>query len=153
MTSQPTSTSEDEDELECKEDETLEFPPFYPPGCPPGDAEQLPEEGITAFRIVSNNPPKDEDFKDHVEKKLRTKDPTCLRRALSTYEDLEGAVGCARRFPWIGDKIAIATLLPQHGAYRWSPNGFSPRHMSWWRAKDVIGPEFFVHHSTVTPRT
>lgn len=145
MTSQPTSPSdEDGDELR--------FPDHYPDNCPPNDAMNFPDEGMDAYRVVHENPPSSRGFLDQVELGRRKKEPEYLRRALSVFEDLEGAMLLIKQVPVIGTKVAYAKLLPAHGVYRWAPNCFSPKHYSWWRAEGVCGPEFFAHYP-IEPRS
>lgn len=111
------------------------FPDDWPPGCPPDDA---PPASGKVYRIVRTSPPTAADFRSHREMgKLPDADP-CLRRGLSMFQTVEGAMHARELFRRrLGKFIACGTLASEHGKLKPTPSRTLPNHVTWWAYVDV----------------
>ena len=117
------------------------WPEDFPDGCPPEQAP--PAEGIF-YRIVKGDPPEQGDFislyhqnptraQKVIESSSRTK---CVTMGLSVFTEREDALGCAKQFPKLGDKIARLALTPQAGKAL-KTHGMRESHNTWWAPRGL----------------
>lgn len=111
----------------------LGFPEDWPNGCPPADATPASGE---AFRLVKHKPPVAADFLTHSERGLLLRANPCLRRGLSVFTEIEGAVHMHELFPKIGEFVAKGTLTGEHGKSK-PTEGKHPAHSTWWPYEGV----------------
>lgn len=115
------------------------FPPDMPDLCPPADAQAAYGP---VFRIVRRRPLAHQDFRTHAEMgKLPDADP-CLRRGLSVFPHVKGAIHQAHLFPKLGSLLACGTFQPHHGVIKKTP-GKAPGHTTWWPYQGVNRVEPF----------
>lgn len=104
------------------------FPHGWPADCPSDDT---PDANGEVFRIVRNNPVSAGDLLSHHESgKLPQADP-CLRCGLSVFRVVEDAINQQRLLPKLGNRIAKALLLSDHGKACLT-KGQQPTHTTWW---------------------
>jgi hypothetical protein len=109
------------------------FPANWPENCPPLDAE---DARGTVYRLVKSDPPIADDFRSHAELGKMPKAPPCLRHGLSTFRRYEDANHQRDLLPYLGDKIAMAELKPEHGKTKLT-QGRQPTHTTWWPYEEV----------------
>jgi hypothetical protein len=110
------------------------FPSYFPPGCPPADAE--PADGVV-YRVTKNDPPLSEDFLSIHEigrqpKYGLRKKHQCQRLALSVYRTLTDVMRHLEMFPATGTLIAVGVLDASCGKTKPTPAKERPTHTSWW---------------------
>lgn len=109
------------------------FPADMPAQCPPGDAQVASGQ---VFRIVRRRTLTSDDFLTHDELgKLPDADP-CLRRGISVFPHMKGAVHQARLLPRLGSFIACGSFKAHHGLIK-RTNGRAPDHTTWWPYQGV----------------
>lgn len=114
------------------------WPTFFPGGCPPDGAEVA--TGVV-LRLVSNNPPAQEDFRPWAVENGRVLQSAaaCKSCAMSVYDQLEDVRRLQRRVPGQRLKsVAQGVLTPEMGVTRLTP-GKESSHRSWW-APDALDP-------------
>jgi len=127
----------------------MNFPTFFPEGCPPEDA---PEANGCFFRIIPDKPGrqlKAKHFKSHREKQPDrdfSPKPECQVCSISLIENLDEAKSFARTLietiPAFRDYeplLARGVLEPPHGRIKHTPdveNGVQSHH-DWWKFETV----------------
>jgi hypothetical protein len=112
----------------------LVFPPDFPEGCPPSDAELADGE---VFRLVVHNPVNETDFLSYAELGRCPDRDQCLRCGLSVFRTKEDSrrqsAHLRDMFPRknFGNFIAKATLEHKHGKTKLT-SGTQPTHTTWW---------------------
>jgi hypothetical protein len=104
------------------------FPSEWPPDCPPADSHSA--SGL-AYRIVKNDPVRDEDFRSQYELGLAQNADLCLRHALSVFGKASDAAHRRKLTPKLGRFIAEGLLSPDHGNIKHT-GGRKSTHMEWW---------------------
>lgn len=114
------------------------FAEHFPNGCPPSDA--FPASG-TMYRLVSHNPPTEDDLATFAELGKAQNGDECLRCGLSVFATQDDAADLyrfiARRYGTngtrIGSLVARFDLQPEHGQLKPTPNRRSSNsHHTWW---------------------
>jgi len=118
----------------------MKFPDAWPKDCPPSDAEDA--DGVV-FRVVKHNPPEEEDTATHMETGRLPKAPPCLRCGLSVFREMRDAAHQRQLLPKLGNLIASATLLPEHGKTKLT-KGQRPTHTTWWAYEGVNRHSLFA---------
>jgi len=68
----------------------------------------------------------------------------CERKGLSLFSDRRDAEHYMGKFPYLGSRIARATLRPWHGKQKATPRRGGPSHTTWWPFEDVVRHELFA---------
>jgi len=105
----------------------------WPANCPPADAVEA--DGV-AHRIVSHDPPTENDLRSHAELGLAVDAPECLRRGVSLFSTRQQACHRLKLSRHLDSMVASATLQPAHGKVTRPPtkNG----HFTWWSAVELV---------------
>jgi hypothetical protein len=111
----------------------VKFPADWPSNCPPTDSQSA--SGY-AYRIVKNDPVRDEDFCSQFELGLAKSADLCLRHALSVFADANHAAHRRKLSPRLGRYIAEGLLTPQHGKIKHT-GGTRSTHTEWWPAEGI----------------
>ncbi len=106
----------------------MKFPPDWPEGCPPNDAEDAAGD---TFRLVKSAVLTAEDFLSHHETGKLPNAPPCLRCGLSLFRTKEDAEHQHRAYPKLGKFIAKAILTRESGKTKLT-KGQQPTHTTWW---------------------
>lgn len=94
------------------------------------------------FRISKEKPVTAACMKSHYETgKLPKADP-CLRCGLSVFREIEDAINQQGLMPKLGNKIAKAELLAEHGKAV-PTKGQQPSHTTWWPCDGVDRASLF----------
>jgi hypothetical protein len=117
----------------------VNWPSFFPPGCPPSDARDASAE---VFRLVSSDPSPASDFESYAQMNPKKWMGNCEASGLSVFTAKSDAVRMVRRVQGmvkgnraLGDSIASAKLSPEAGKLMPTPrNGNS--HHTWWAPAD-----------------
>ena len=111
-------------------DDSMTFRDPLPEGCPPDDAIEITLRR-TVFRVVSGDPPTDDDFRSQRSEKPRASfnAPECLARGLSVYSDMRDAARLLKLPKFRGMLICQVTL--ERGAGNLSETT-SRSHVTWW---------------------
>jgi hypothetical protein len=107
------------------------FPGFFPKDCPPPEAEPVVEN---FFRLVSNDPPDDKDFRSHVEMypRIRFRNK-CAACGLSVFTRLEDIKKLRRRLKALSNKkIAKGKANLKDGPALPTPSVEGDSHHTWW---------------------
>ncbi len=110
----------------------------WPADCPPADAV---DAGGVVHRIVSHDPPTEDDLKSHAELGLAVNGPECLRRGVSLFSTRQQACHRLQFSRHLGTMVASATLQPVHGKMT-RPHAKSG-HLTWWSADGVVRHALF----------
>jgi len=123
---------------------TVNWPPFFPPKCPPSEARDASGE---VFRLVYTAPPSVKDFESYAEMRPKEFMGNCEASGLSVFTAKSDALRLMKRVQALakqdkpvpsGDLVASANLLPEAGKLMHTPrNGNS--HHTWW------APDGFDH--------
>lgn len=117
---------------------TTSFPKDWPDDCPPDDAVHA---GGDVFRIVSDNPPTEDDLKSYAELGIQARGSQCRRRAISVFESFGKARHRLRMSPRLGTAVARATLSAEHGKQKLT--NAQSGHIAWWCADGVDRSSMF----------
>lgn len=117
----------------------MKFPETWPADCPPADAIDTDGE---VFRLVKHDPPQAEDTASHRETGKLPRAPACLRCGLSVFRELRDAVHQRQLLPKLGNLIARAALLAEHGKTKMT-RGTQPSHTTWWAYEGVNRASLF----------
>ena len=94
------------------------------------------------YRIVTNDPPTEDDLKTYVElgRELKSADPQRERMitGLSVYSTLAYARRVAKRFPWKGDCFIAEILLEDRPDIIVEQTGSNPQHFTLWCSQEEI---------------
>ena len=117
----------------------MKFPDSWPTNCPPPEAT---DANGAVFRLVKHDPPQASDTASHWEAGKLPKAPACLRCGLSVFREIRDAVHQRQLLPKLGNWIAQATLLPEHGKTKLT-EGRQPSHTTWWAYEGVNRASLF----------
>jgi hypothetical protein len=121
-----------------QENDTVNWPSFFPPQCPPSEAKDASAE---VFRLVRWNPPSAGDFKSWAEMHPKKWLGNCKASGLSVFTVKSDALQMVRRvrgMSALGDAIASANLSPETGKLKHTPHNGNSHH-TWW------APDGFDH--------
>lgn len=107
------------------------FPPNWPAGCPPVDAEAT---AGTVYRIVGHSPPEDGDFLSYDELDKPYSD--FKGYGLSMYRNREYVIHHQQKYSWLGEFIAVAMLDATYGKVSLVRN-IKTTHITVWPFVDV----------------
>jgi hypothetical protein len=103
-----------------------EWPSFFPPTCPPADAEPASGEVFMLIHV----PPQPKDFDSHVERRIQVHDRPCQRSSLSVGRTAKWCEQTRLVSPGLREKVVHkATLEPKHGVIKQTNR---PGHYSLW---------------------
>jgi len=126
------------------------WPAFFPPDCPPADAEAVKRE---VYRFVINDPPAAADFVPLIQ--LRDDiwpSKLCEAAGLSVFTDLVDAARQRRRFKGFRRrKVARGIIQPEHGVSKSTPRDSFLSHVTWWLADGVAAETLFAVVSEIVP--
>ena len=116
----------------------MQWPDYFPDGCPPQDAQPATGE---VYRLVKKNPPESKDFIP-TRKKQPSKDfgeKECEACGLSVLRNVEDAVRVKSRAPGMKKRlVAKGTLNPHLGRIKRTPSKkFGQVHHTWWAPTDI----------------
>lgn len=110
------------------------FAEELPENCPPADA--ISPDSKTFYRLVSNNPPVDDDFRS--QRKLfparQFNVDECQALSLSVFSDVESIKQILKFKTHKNKKIAQILLAAADGVVKQTGNTVS--HYSWWKTTD-----------------
>lgn len=109
----------------------MNWPPYFPPQCPPEDANDALAE---VFRLVPSNPPAVSDLESWAQRHPKKWMGNCKASGLSVFTMESDALRLIRRVPGIsapGKLIAGATLSPEAGKLMHTPRDGNSHH-TWW---------------------
>ncbi len=116
----------------------MEWPDYFPTGCPPADAANV---SGPFFRLVRDDPPRGEDFKTNWDLG-REYGPPCLRHGLSGFLTLDDATQARAVIPGFRRRrIARGALTPDLGKLKHTPTKTSNGHHTWWVPEGIIRVE------------
>lgn len=116
----------------------VNWPSFFPPQCPPLEAEDASTE---VFRLVSSDPPSPSDFESWAQRNPQKWMGNCKASGLSVFTIKSDALRLVRRVPGMlapGELIATANLSPEAGKLMHTPREGNSHH-TWW------APDGFDH--------
>lgn len=121
----------------------MEWPAFYPPDCPPKDANEF---SGSFFRFVENDPPNGSDFLPMIIQNPNKKyTPLCKACGISLFKNETDLNILMRRIPaYRNKKIAHGTLNQNCGRGKHTPNQFYQSHYTWWIPDGLTICEHFV---------
>lgn len=107
-----------------------------PENCPPADAEY--PENFLCFRLASQNPPVEDDYRSHrelyPEREFHVNE--CRARSLSVFSD-RSECEKIKKLPANREKLLISfRLFPECGVIK--KTGKSEAHYSWWILADFL---------------
>jgi hypothetical protein len=108
------------------------FSADIPSDCPLPSAVDCFQE---VFKLFATFPFDAEECKTQAEMgkaKNVTGQAVCTRHGLSVFPTLEGCLHQMKLFPYLGEHVGVAQLLPQHGKIAATPSNNNPNHMTWW---------------------
>ena len=109
---------------------TVNWPAFFPPGCPPPEAKDAQAE---VFRLVSANPPTASDFECWAQRNPKKYMGDCKASGLSVFTAKADALRLVRRVPGMSGKlIALASLRQGAGKLMHTPSSGASSHHTWW---------------------
>lgn len=115
---------------------TADWPDFYPPQCPPADAQAAFGH---YFRLVDDTPPSGEDTMTHVElksvgKRYKNKDfgdQQCMAAGFSVFDELAAAERTRKSVGPLRKKKVAKVDVTGPGAVKQTGSNLS--HHTWWR--------------------
>ncbi len=118
----------------------MNFSKDWPPNCP---SEDTPDAAGDVFRISKEKPVTAASMQSHYESgRLPNADP-CLRCGLSVFRALEDAINQHNLMPRLGNIVARAALLAEHGKACLT-EGQQRTHTTWWPYEGVDRAAMFV---------
>ena len=108
----------------------MEWPDFYPPNCPPAEAESA---SGTVYRLVQHNPAQAEDFKTPWEEyRSEFEPPTIDNCGISVHTDRQDSEQLRSRIrKFRRRQIAEGALNPTLGMIQHRPS-LEKSHHAWW---------------------
>jgi hypothetical protein len=105
------------------------FADHFPQSCPPPDAE---DARGPIYRVVKSDPPGLDDLETFFEMGEVREGRECECCGISVFRAIDDAFAYSEKFPYLGELVAMATLLPEHGKTRPTPRPKAPSHTTWW---------------------
>jgi hypothetical protein len=121
----------------------MSWPAFFPPDCPPPDAEAVTRQ---VLRFVEHDPPQAEDFISLLQSgRSVPHDKRCEAAGLSAFTDEADIASQRRRFKGFRRRsVARGELLAEHGATKPTPRPNFQSHVTWWVGDGVQAETLFV---------
>lgn len=121
----------------------MEWAEELPPQCPPADA--IPPENKTFYRLVSSNPPAEEDFWSQRQLKPHASFRTdeCMARAVSLFSSKDSCAAVRLLPAHRGKNEVVMEILLTDGSGVVKPT-FKQNHYSWWRTREYLPEKYAV---------
>lgn len=119
------------------------WPDYYPPICPPSQAEEISGE---VYRFTESENPSEKDFTPfkilHPLQKWENKKKECESCGLSVLRTHEDCAAMRRKIPSFKKKfISVANLSQNHGKIKNTPSERTiDHHFTWWVPVSVLEP-------------